>query len=87
MFLYSNFILFFSLVVCNLYPFAETIAKQQTPNVDQAIEQIDIGENNPFYILFLYYISVRCAAVHSLVTFTCPWNIGCTWRVFWKNLD
>jgi len=32
-----------SIVVCNLYPFEETIAKEPTPSVAQAVEEVDIG--------------------------------------------
>lgn len=32
-----------SIVVCNLYPFEETIAKEPTPTVAQAVEEVDIG--------------------------------------------
>ncbi|UZJ52761.1 hypothetical protein CBS101457_002081 [Exobasidium rhododendri] len=32
-----------SIVVCNLYPFEETIAKDPVPSVAQAVEEVDIG--------------------------------------------
>lgn len=32
-----------SIVVCNLYPFEDTIAKSPAPSVSEAIEEVDIG--------------------------------------------
>lgn len=32
-----------SLVVCNLYPFEKTVAKEPAPTVAQAVEEVDIG--------------------------------------------
>jgi hypothetical protein len=32
-----------SLVVCNLYPFSETISRSPAPSIAQAVEEVDIG--------------------------------------------
>lgn len=39
----NNKFSFVSIVVCNLYPFQETIKKNPTVEIPEAIEQIDIG--------------------------------------------
>lgn len=48
-------IMFFRLVVCNLYPFVKTVSKENV-TIDDAVENIDIGEIiNHFQAFLIFY--------------------------------